>query len=106
MLKRYTEKRLIEDGGSKNLHFDGRRNTVYYWFNPETGGLLYHTGVNEFEADPFFSSIGEVETCLEQQASQDDLENSEGLSLYEAKIRKVEDGVDVLMDQSGIDDFW
>jgi len=27
------------------------------------------------------------------------------MSLYEARIQKVEDAVDVLMDQSGIDDF-
>jgi hypothetical protein len=95
---------LAADGGTKNLHLDGRRNTVYYWFDPDSGALLYHTGVNEYGADPFFSSIGEAETFLKQQAGKDDA-NYEEMSLYEARIKKVEDAVDVLMDQSGIDDF-
>lgn len=97
---------MAADGGSRDLHLDGRRNTVYYWFDPDTGALLYHTGVNENEADPFFSSVGEAETYLEKQAGQDDVDSYENLSLYQAKIEKVEGAVDVLMDQSGINDFW
>lgn len=104
MLEAYTEKRVVLDGGQE-LHLDSRRNTIYYWFDPDTGGVLYHTGVNRSEADPFFGSVGEAETFLYQQAGQAESDQYSKLSLYSAKIQKIEDAVDVLMNQSGIDDF-
>lgn len=93
------------DGGFENLHTDGRRSTVFYWLNPETGAALYHTEANEREANPFFASLGEAESYLESRASGEQ-DRYEGLSLYRAKVEKVEDAVEVLLDQSGIDDFW
>jgi hypothetical protein len=98
--------RIIRDRDSNNESFDGERNTVYYWFNPETGTMVYHNEVDEYDADPFFGSIGEAETYLKQQASQDNSESYEDLSLYKLKIRKVEEAVNFLTDQPGIDDFW
>jgi hypothetical protein len=97
------EERLESDGGTTNLHLDGRRSNVFYWLNPDTGAALYHTEINDEEADPFFGSIGEAEQFLEKQGKP---ERYEGLSLYKARVEKVEDAVEVLMDQSGIDDFW
>lgn len=98
------EQRLKPDGGV-NLHQDGRRSNVYYWLNPDTGAALYHTEANGEEANPFFGSVGEAEQFLEKR-SQSSTEEYEGLSLYEARVEKIEDAVEVLMDQSGIDDFW
>ncbi|PSQ47251.1 hypothetical protein BRD19_09890 [Halobacteriales archaeon SW_7_65_23] len=99
------EEKLKTDGGTAFLHQDGRRNRVYYWVNPETGAALYHTEANGEEANPFFGSVGEAEQFLERQAGED-AEKFEGYSLYEARIQKIEDAVEVIMDQSGIDDFW
>ena len=100
-----TAKRLETDGGGSTLHSDGRRSNVYYWVNPDTGAALYHTEINGDEAHPFFSSINEAEDFLENRAD-DEEERYQGFSLYKAKIRKVEDAVEVLMNQSDINDFW
>lgn len=86
------------------MHQDGRRSTVYYWLNPDSGAALYHTEVNDEEANPFFGSIGEAEQYLEN-LGQIQPEQHEGLSLYKAKVQKVKDAVEVLTDQSGIDEF-
>jgi len=95
-------KKLEPDGGV-NLHQDGRRSNVYYWLNPDTGAALYHTEANGEEANPFFGSVGEAEQFLEKHSQNGEYE---ALSLYKARIEKIEDAVEVLMDQSGIDDFW
>lgn len=100
------EERLETDGGKpSNIHTDGRRSTAYYWLNPDTGAALYHTTFNGDEANLFFPSVGEAERFLEQQAQRHDQERYQGMSLYKAKVSKVEDAVEVLMDQSGINDF-
>lgn len=97
---------LETDGGATTfLHQDGRRSTVYYWINPDTGAALYHTEAHQEEANPFFGTTGEAEKFLEKRA-QHDQRDYKSLSLYKAKIEKVEDAVEVLMDQSGINDFW
>ena len=94
----YQGDELVADGG--------RRKTQFYWYNPNTGAALYHTGVNEDEADPFFDSVEEAEDYLEKQAESGNREERyEGMSLYETRNKKVEDAVEVLMDQSGIQDF-
>lgn len=98
------QKEPVPDGGSLNLHRDGRRSTVYYWIDPDTGAALYHTEVNGEEADPFFGSVGEAEGYLEKR-SDTESEDYEGMSLYRARVEKVEDAVEVLMDQAGIGDF-
>jgi len=99
--------RLEPDGGTNtHLHSDGRRSTVYYWVNPDTDAALTHTEFNGDEAHPFFPSVGEAEQFLENQAENGDRERYEGMSLYQAKITKVEDAVEVLMDQADIDEFW
>ena len=96
---------LEPDGGTTNLHTDGRRSTVYYWLNPDTGAALYHTEINGDEADPFFGSAGEAEQFLEKRGGQD-TDRYQGFSLYKAKVQKIEDAVDVLTDQAGIEDFY
>ena len=98
------EEKLEPDGGM-NLHQDGRRSNIYYWLNPDTGAALYHTEANSEEANPFFGSVGEAENFLEKQAGSNP-EQYEGLSLYKARVEKLEDAVEVLMDQSDIEDFW
>lgn len=99
-----SEEKLETDGGTTHLHQDGRRSTVYYWLNPDTGAALYHTEVNGEEANPFFGSVSEAEQYLEN-LGQRQAERYESLSLYKAKVQKVEDAVEVLTDQSGIDEF-
>lgn len=95
---------LRADGGTTNLHQDGRRTNVYYWLNPDTGAALYHTEVNGEEANPFFGSVDEAERYLEKHCGEE-VSQYEGLTLYNAKVEKVEDAVEVLTDQSGIDEF-
>lgn len=90
----------------KTRHRASRQTTVYYWVNPERGTRLSQLGGDGHGASPFFSSVGHTETSLEQQASQDDAADYESMRLYTAKIRKVEDTVDVLRAQSRIDEFW
>jgi len=102
---RLAEDGLETDGGTISLHQDGRRNNVYYWVNPDTGAALYHTEANGEEANPFFASVGDAEQFLEKQV-ENRREEYENLSLYKARIEKIEDAVEVLMDQSGINDFW
>jgi len=99
------EEELRPDGGSTtHLHNDGRRSKVYYWLNPDTGAALYHTEANGEEANPFFGSIEEAEQYLETRAAQGS-EQYQGLSLYQARVDKIEDAVDVLTDQSGLTEF-
>lgn len=88
-----------------DLHDGGRTATVYYWVDPDTGAALYHTGVNDEATVPFFSDVGTAETYLEQRADTGDHDEYANYSLYEARTQKVVDAVDVLTDQSGIEDF-
>ena len=87
------------------LHKGRKPASVYYWVNPNTGGVLYHTEVND-EVIPFFSDIGSAETYLEQEAETNGPDQYEQYSLYDSKTRKVVDAVDVLTDQAGIEDFF
>lgn len=93
------------DGGYDTLHDARRRTTIFYWLNPETGGALVHTEVNEEETIPFFPAEDEARAYLENRAATGDPEQYDGLSLYEARTRKVADAVDVLTDQAGFDEF-
>ena len=73
--------------------------------DPDTGAALYHTELNDKATVPFFGDVGSAETYLEQCAEAGDREDYAKYSLYRAKTRKVGDAVDVLTDQSGINDF-
>ena len=73
--------------------------------DPDTGGALYHTGVNDELTVPFFPDEEAARDYLEQRANTDGDEAFENLSLYKAQTRKVGDAVDVLTDQAGIGDF-
>ena len=84
---------------------DGGRSTRYVWFDPDTEAVLYHTGVNDDAADPFFASVDEADRFLEQRADQGEQDRYERLSLYKVRMRKEKDALDVLLDQSGLDDF-
>ena len=84
---------------------DGGYATRYVWFDPDTEAVLYHTGVNNDAADPFFTTVEEASRFLEQRADQGDEERYERLSLYRVRMRKEKDALDVLLDQSGLDDF-
>lgn len=84
---------------------DGGYSTRYVWFDPDTEAVLYHTGVNDDAADPFFASIDEADRYLEQCADQGEQDRYERLSLYKVRMRKEKDALDVLLDQSGLDDF-
>jgi len=77
--------------GYNELHNGRQRSTVYYWVDPDTGAALEHTGVND-DSIPFFGDVGE--------------ELYEQYSLYEARTRKALDAVDVLTDQSDIEQFF
>lgn len=102
---RVAEPTIVPDGGYSDLHSDTGRATVYYWYDPETGAVLEHTGVNDEETVPFFGSEETAQDYLEKRAETGGKDRYEGLSLYKARTQKVGDAVDVLTDQSGIDDF-
>lgn len=93
------------DGGYTDLHNGKKQSKVYYWLDPDTGAALYHTGVNEEKTVPFFPDETSAEDYLEQRADAEGGDQFENLSLYRARTRKVGDAVDVLTDQSGIEDF-
>jgi len=76
---------------------------VYCWFNPESEDTLYR--MDGAETELFFRSVGEAERFLKQQAVQDTEEDYTKMCLYEIHIQRVEYAVNVLNDQSGIDDF-
>jgi hypothetical protein len=98
--------RVAMPNGYDELHKGGRRSTVYYWLDPDTGAALYHTAANGDTTVPFFSGIGEAEMYLERRAEADGDELYDHYSLYEAKTQKVVDAVDVLTDQAGFEDFF
>jgi len=96
---------LPDGGGYADLH-NGKRNAkVYYWLDPETGSALEHTGVNDEQTIPFFEDEATAKEYLERRADTGEKESYEKYSLYQARAKKVGDAVDVLTDQSGIDDF-
>jgi hypothetical protein len=99
------EPELRTDGGFDDLHNGKRTSKVYYWLDPDTGSALEHTGVNDEQTIPFFPDEESAEAYLERRADNGDKETYEGFSLYEARAKKVGDAVDVLTDQSGIEDF-
>jgi hypothetical protein len=94
---------LRADGGP--LHTGRTRSKLCYWVDPDSDSALVHTEVGEEHAIPFFDSVGEAEQYLEKRAETGDEERYENLSLYRARVKKQEDAVDVLLDQSGIQDF-
>lgn len=93
------------DGGYAGLHAGKKQRKVYYWIDPDTGAALEHTSVGDEGTIPFFGSEEAAEECLEKRAEMGDEEDYAGLSLYRGRTRKVSDAVDVLTDQSGIEDF-
>jgi hypothetical protein len=99
------DREVRTDGGYSDLHRGTTRSTVYYWLDPDTGAALEHTGVNEEETAPFFPDEESAEDYLERRAETESDGSFENLSLYKARTRKVGDAVDVLTDQSGIEDF-
>jgi hypothetical protein len=100
------DEELIPDGGGyADLHNGKRTSKVYYWVDPDTGSALEHTGVNDEQTIPFFPDEEAAEAYLEQRAETGDKAQYEDLSLYQARAKKVGDAVDVLTDQSGIEDF-
>jgi len=84
----------IPDGGSR---------TQYYWSGED--GILYHTEKNSDRVNPFFETVEDAERFLEHQAQEYGKDRYEGFVLRKTGNRKVEEAVEVLMDQSGLQDF-
>lgn len=89
---------LLPDGGRYT-------DTAYAWFDPDTGGLLYHTEANSEFADPFFEEEESARDFLERQADLNGNESYENLSLQKFKAKKIGEAVEILTDQSGLADF-
>jgi hypothetical protein len=102
---RLTAQDVESDGGYSDLHSGTTRVTVYYWYDPDTGAVLEHTGVNDEQTVPFFPDEAAAHDYLEHRDDAVEEDQYDGLSLYKARTRKVGDAVDVLTDQSGIDEF-
>lgn len=91
------EEELVADGGRYT-------DTCFAWYDPETDTLLHHTEVEDEFSDPFFDSREEAHRFLENRA-EDDEHRYEGLTLQKYKSKKVGEAVEVLTDQSGLNDF-
>jgi hypothetical protein len=102
---------LYPDGGHEiatdDLISDGGSVGQYLWLDPDTGAALYHTTVFDDEADPFFESAETTERFLERQheLQPEDEDRYERMSLYKIRLPKEKDAIDVLLDQSGLDEF-
>lgn len=84
------------------------RRKQYYWaksVDDEHTGVLYHTEFNTEFVDPFFDSEEEADRYLERLAEENGQEQYQGAVLRDDRGRKVKEAVEVLMDQSGIQDF-
>ena len=92
-------------GEATSVRTDGGSTTKYVWYDPETDAVLYHTSINDDAADPFFTSVEEADRYLDHRADHGDQDRYERLSLYKVRLRKEKDALDVLLDQSGLDDF-
>jgi len=88
------EHEVVPDGGSR---------TQYYWSGED--GILYHTEKNSDRVNPFFETVEDAERFLEHQAEEYGKDRYEGFVLRKTGNRKVEEAVEVLMDQSGLQDF-
>jgi len=93
------------DGGYADLHNGQRQAQTYYWLDPDTGAALEHTAVGEEKTIPFFPDEDNAKEYLEHRAETGAEADYDDLSLYRSRTRKVADAVDVLTDQSGIEDF-
>lgn len=92
------DEELLPDGGRYT-------DTHYSWYDPDTDTYLYHTQVNDEYADPFFDTEEDARQFLEQQADINGEERYEGLTLQKHRSKKIGEAVEVLTDQSGIEDF-
>lgn len=92
------DRELMPDGGRYT-------ETVYAWYNPDTNGFLYHTEVNGEFANPFFDDEEDAHNFLEQHAEIHGKHQYENLSLQKLKAKKIGEAVEVLTNQSGIQDF-
>ena len=88
------EQEVVPDGGSR---------TQYYWSGED--GILYHTEKNSGRVNPFFETVEDAERFLEHQAEEYGKDRYEGFVLRKTGNRKAEEAVEVLMDQSGLQDF-
>jgi hypothetical protein len=91
---REQEEELVPDGGSR---------TQYYWSGED--GILYHTEKHSDRVNPFFETVEDAERFLEHQAQEHSKDRYESFVLRKTGNRKVKEAVEVLMDQSGIQDF-
>lgn len=92
------ESELVPDGGRYT-------DTLYAWYDPDTQAFLYHTEANGEFADPFFDDEDDARNFLEQQAETNGKGGYENLSLQKLRAKKIGEAVEVLTDQSGIEDF-
>ncbi|GCF16241.1 hypothetical protein Harman_41760 [Haloarcula mannanilytica] len=92
-------KEEVED----RLETDGGRRTQYYWVGDE--GVLYHTQRQEDVVVPFFDTVRDAERFLESQADRYGEDRYTGMVLRKTGNQKVEEAVEVLTSQSGLEDF-
>lgn len=82
---------------------DGGKRTQYYWVGDE--GVLYHTEKDEDIVIPFFDTVEDAETFLENQADRHGEDRYKGMVLRKTGNQKVEEAVEVLTSQSGLTDW-
>lgn len=87
---------------------DGGRytETLYAWYDPDTGTYLTHAEAGDEFATPFFEDEDAARRYLDHRAGErGDLDRFEGLSLQKLRAKKIGEAVEVLTDQAGIEDF-
>lgn len=80
--------------------------TLYAWYDPDTETYLSHGEIDEGFAQPFFENEEGARQFLDHRSREvDDKSCFEGLPLQKLRAKKIGEVVEVLTDQSGIEDF-
>lgn len=101
------EQSADETREERDLRPDGGRytETSYAWYDADTQTVLSHTEVTDEFANPFFDTIEDAHRFLEHRAELHGTDQYEGLALKKFQAKKVGEAVEVLTDQTGIEDF-
>jgi len=93
------EEGLVPDGGRYT-------ETLYAWYDPDTDTYLTHAVAGTDFATPFFDKEEDARRFLDYRSQEiNNTARFEGLTLRKHRIKKVGEAVEVLTDQSGIEDF-
>lgn len=97
----------LQPDGGRPVPDGGRyTDTLYAWHDSDTGTYLTHVEAGDEFATPFFEAEDDARRYLDHRAHEvADTARFEGLSLHKFRAKKVGEAVEVLTDQTDIDEF-